>query len=81
MWHLYILQCSDKSLYTGIALDVKQRVREHAAGRGSAYVRSKLPVKLVYQESCRSRSSALKREAEIKQWTRREKLALIVDTF
>ena len=76
-WHLYILQCSDKSLYTGIALDVERRIREHTAGKGSAYVRSKLPIKLVYREPCRNKSSALKREAEIKGWTRRGKLAFL----
>ncbi len=78
MWHLYILQCSDKSLYTGIALDVKRRLREHSLGQGSRYVRSRLPAKLVYREALKNKSKALRREAEIKRLTRRQKLVLII---
>ena len=77
MWRVYLLQCSDGSLYAGIARDVRKRLATHRSGRGSRYVRSRLPVRLVYQESCRTRSRALKREAEIKGWTRRRKLALL----
>ena len=69
MWFLYILQCSDQSLYTGISTDVQRRIKEHSAGKGkgSRYVHGKLPVRLVYQERCKNRSSALKREAKIKK--------------
>ena len=76
-WHLYILRCGDKTLYTGIAVDIRRRLAEHRAGRGSKYVRSRLPVRLVYQEKLGSRSSALKREAQIKRLTRRTKLAML----
>lgn len=73
-WFIYMLRCRDGSLYTGIALDVARRVREHRSGKGSKYVRSRLPVRLVYREECASRSKALKREAAIKQWPREQKV-------
>ena len=77
LWFLYILQCKDKSLYTGISTDIKRRIKEHSKGEGSRALRGRLPVKLVYQESCGTRSAALKREAEIKKWPRKKKLALV----
>ncbi|MBI2094877.1 MAG: GIY-YIG nuclease family protein [Candidatus Omnitrophica bacterium] len=77
MWYLYILECADRSLYTGIALDVRRRVREHASGKGSRYTRSRLPVRLVYEETCGTRSWALKREVRVKRLTRRQKLDLV----
>ena len=77
MWHLYILRACDGTLYTGITLDVKRRIKTHHAGKGSRYLRGRLPAKLVYRESLPDRSSALKREARIKRMARREKLALI----
>ena len=77
LWFVYILRCADGSLYTGITNDVKRRCRQHTNGTASRYTRSRRPCKLVWQEAHRSRSSALKREAAIKTWTRREKLALI----
>ena len=76
-WFLYILQCKDKSLYTGISTNVERRIKEHSNGKGSRALRGKPPLKLVYQESYRSRSSALKREAEIKKWPRKKKLVLV----
>ena len=76
-WHVYLLRCRDGSLYTGITKDVSRRCEQHNAGTGSRYTRSRRPVILVYQESKRSRSLALKREAAIKTMTRREKEALI----
>ncbi|MFP4115606.1 MAG: GIY-YIG nuclease family protein [Candidatus Aenigmatarchaeota archaeon] len=77
MWHLYILRLSDGSLYTGISKDLERRLEEHRSGEGSKYVRSRLPCELVYKEEHGDRSSALKREAEIKSWPkeRKEKLA------
>ena len=76
-WFLYVLQCKDRSLYTGISTDVERRIQEHSKGRGSRCLRGKLPVRLIYQESCANRSAALKREAQIKKWSRKKKLALI----
>ena len=77
VWYVYILKCGDKSLYTGIALDIARRIKEHSSGKGSKYLRGRLPLKLVYSKEFRDRSSALKREAEIKRWTHDEKQVLI----
>jgi predicted GIY-YIG superfamily endonuclease len=76
-WFVYILRCADGTLYTGITKDLARRTRQHAGGTASRYTRSRRPVKQVYQESQRSQSLALKREAAIKKLTRRQKLALI----
>ena len=77
MWHLYMVRCGDGSLYTGVAIDPEQRLRQHNAGRGSRYVRSKGSAVLVYTETARSQSAARRREYEIKSWSREKKLALI----
>ena len=77
MWHVYIVCCKDKTFYTGTSTDVNRRVKEHNCKKGSRYTRSRLPVRLVYKEACSNKSKALKREAEIKAWTRKEKLNLI----
>src|ERR1051325_4537885 len=77
LWFVYILRCADGSLYTGIAKDVRRRCQQHNAGTASRYTRCRLPVKVMYQESQPTRSSALKREAAIKAMTRKAKLALI----
>ena len=77
IWFVYILRCADGTLYTGITKDLGRRTRQHNAGTASRYTRSRRPVKLVYQESQCSQSSALKREAAIKKLTRRQKLAMV----
>jgi len=77
MWHVYILRCSDGSFYTGITNDLDARIIRHNKRRASAYTRSRTPVKLVYKEAHRTKSKALKREIEIKDLTRKSKLALI----
>ncbi len=76
-WFVYRLRCADGTLYTGIINDVKRRCQQHNAGTASRYTRSRLPVKLAYQEPVASRSLALKQEAAIKAMSRREKLALV----
>jgi predicted GIY-YIG superfamily endonuclease len=76
-WFVYLLQCADGSLYTGVTKDVSRRCQQHNAGTASRYTRSRLPVELVYKERRTSRSLALKREAAIKAMSRLEKLALI----
>ena len=76
-WSVYLLRCGDGSLYTGITKHVKRRCQQHNAGTASRYTRSRLPVKMVYQEAAASQSLALKREAAIKAMTRAEKLAMI----
>lgn len=72
-----MLRCGDGSLYTGITTDVVRRLEAHRSGNGAKYTRGRLPLELVYQEECLNKSSALKRELEIKAMTRVEKLKLI----
>ncbi len=77
-WYVYIVRCNDDSLYTGITTELERRVDEHNTSKqAAAYTRARRPVTLVYSESLDSRASASKREYEIKQLTRKEKLALI----
>ncbi len=77
MYYLYILECEDKTLYTGITTDISRRFKEHLTGTGSRYAGARKPKKIVYFEKHASRSEASKREAEIKSWPRAEKLNLI----
>lgn len=74
---MYILRCGDGTLYTGITNDVDKRMATHAAGKGSKYVRAKLPLELIYTEKFETKSEALKRELAIKKLKREEKLKLI----
>ena len=74
---IYILQCRDGSLYTGIAKDVAQRLSEHSAGRASRYTRVRLPVTLAWSRRVRSWSLALREEYRIKHVPRAAKLALV----
>ena len=73
LWYLYVLQCSDNTLYTGITNDLGRRIKQHNNGTASRYTRSRLPVTLAYQERCRGRSNALKKEYAMKQLSREEK--------
>lgn len=77
MWHVYIVKCSDDSLYTGVTNDLPKRIKRHNQRRGGAYTRIRTPVTLVYKEPHRTHSQALKREAAIKDLPREKKLALI----
>ena len=73
-----MLKCSDDSLYTGITTDLDRRLDEHNnSPKGAKYTRNKRPVTLVYNESCEDKSSASKREVEIKKLSRAQKLELI----
>lgn len=74
---VYVLECSDGTLYTGWTTDVEARVKTHNSGNGAKYTRSRLPVKLVYFEELPDKSSALKRERAIKALSRAEKMRLI----
>lgn len=76
-WYVYILKCSDNTLYTGVTNDLDLRIKNHNLGTGAAYTRAHLPVALVYSEESPNRSEAQKREASIKKLSRLEKLALI----
>ena len=75
--HVYVLRCSDDTLYTGYTTDVDRRVREHDDGQAAKYTRGRTPVELVHEETFGSRSAAMSREAEIKAMTREEKLGLV----
>ena len=79
MYYVYIVECADKTLYTGIATELERRVEEHNnSEKGAKYTRVRRPVKLVYSEEYPDRSTASKREYEIKKkMSRAEKLALI----
>lgn len=77
-WYIYILKCSDESLYTGITTDLNRRVEEHNnSPKGAKYTRARRPVELVYSELYRDKSSAALREVNIKKLTRAKKLELI----
>ncbi len=77
MNYTYILECNDKSLYTGWTTDLEQRLVAHNLGRGAKYTRAHLPVKLVYYEEFATKEEAMKREYAIKQLSREEKVELI----
>lgn len=78
-WYLYILLCADTSLYIGISPDISKRVLTHNAGKGAKYTKTRLPVKLVYQEELEDHSQALKRELALKKLSRPEKLKLVAE--
>ena len=78
MYYLYILRCQDKTLYSGITVDLKRRVAEHNSSKlGAKYTRARRPVKLVYSKKYKNRSTASKAEVKIKKLSRQEKLKLI----
>ena len=77
-YFVYILKCSDDTLYTGITTDVKRRVKEHNnSDKGAKYTKLRRPVEVVYSEESEDRSSASKREYAIKKLKRKEKMELI----
>jgi putative endonuclease len=76
-WHIYVVRCADRTLYTGIARDLQARITQHNTGRGAKYTRSRRPVTLVYQEAAADRSAALRREHEIKRMAPQAKRALV----
>jgi putative endonuclease len=76
-YYVYILECSNKSLYTGITTDLERRFNEHRSGEGGRYTRANRPKKMRYFEEYPTRSDATKREMQIKSWPRTKKIALI----
>tara|TARA_Y100000588_G_C13825172_1_gene741127 strand:- start:405 stop:653 length:249 start_codon:yes stop_codon:yes gene_type:complete len=76
-WFVYILRCSDDSLYTGITNNLERRITQHNNGTGAKYTRNRAPVQLIYQEDCDDRASASQREYAIKQLSRIQKIELI----
>ena len=78
IWHVYIVRCSDGTLYTGITNDLEKRIEAHNSGKdGARYTRSRRPVKLVYSEKVESKSAAGKLEYQIKRMTRVKKMKMI----
>jgi predicted GIY-YIG superfamily endonuclease len=76
-WTVYILECGDTTMYTGISLNVEQRLATHEKGKGARYTKNRGPFALVYAEQKETHGEALKREREIKSLKRQEKLKLI----
>ena len=78
VYYLYIVKCADKTLYTGITVNLLRRVREHNEGKlGAKYLAGRRPVKLVYSKKFRNRSAASRAEYRMKQLSRPEKLKII----
>jgi putative endonuclease len=75
-YFVYLLECADKTIYTGITTDLLRRLAEHKHGVGSHYTRAHGAKKMLYSERHATRGAALRREAEIKRWTREKKLTL-----
>jgi putative endonuclease len=80
VWYIYIILCSDNSLYTGITTDPERRFREHADGSGAKYFRGRRPLRIVYLEGDHTRSSAGRRELKIKKMSHIDKTALVTVT-
>jgi len=76
-WFLYMLKCADASLYTGVAKDIEKRFKVHSAGKGARYTRARLPLEIVYRETCQSRTDALVREFKIKKMNPKRKRTLV----
>jgi putative endonuclease len=74
---VYILECSDGTLYTGYTTNIDHRIRQHDAGKGAKFTRSRRPVRLAYKERLASKSDALRREVQIKRMSRSSKLLLL----
>jgi putative endonuclease len=75
-WYVYVVECADGSLYTGIATDVAARVARHNDGEGARYTRGRRPVRVVHVEAAADRAAALRREWRIKRMTAQEKREL-----
>jgi putative endonuclease len=76
-YFVYILECANKTFYTGITTDLERRFKQHRTGKGGRYTSYNRPVRVLYSEEHTDRSSASKREAQIKKWPRAKKQALI----
>ena len=74
MWFVYVLICKDGSFYTGATNNLEKRFAEHKSGKGGRYTRSHRPVKVAYKEAFSAKSEALKKESEIKSWSREMKI-------
>ena len=81
MWFVYVLSCSDGSFYVGYSDNVKKRFLDHQKGKGGRYTRSHKPIRIVYSEQLDTKSEALKREFEIKSWSREKKIKTLNLSF
>ncbi len=81
MWFVYLICCSDNTLYCGITNDIDKRINKHNSGKGAKYTSGRLPVNLLYIEMVNDKSTALKRECAIKKLTKQQKLNLIESGF
>ncbi|MFH1837062.1 MAG: GIY-YIG nuclease family protein [Candidatus Omnitrophota bacterium] len=77
MWYVYILECSDQTLYIGTTTSLTERLDKHNKGKASKYTRGRIPVALKYHEEHPDKTSALKRELQLKRWSKTKKLALV----
>jgi len=77
MWYVYILECKNGVLYTGVTNDVNRRIENHRQGKGGQFTKRAGVNKLLFKEKFNSKTEATKRESQIKGWTKRKKLALI----
>ncbi len=76
IWYVYIIECRDKKLYVGIAKDVERRVALHNKGRACRFTKYRYPVRLLYAETCLGVNSAMKRERQLKGFSRKKKVEL-----
>ncbi len=76
-WALYIVECIDKTYYTGITTDIDRRIAQHNCGDGAKYTKGRAPVKLLYTEKFENRSDASKREIAIKSLSKEQKMVLV----
>jgi putative endonuclease len=77
MFWIYILQCADGSYYTGHTDNLEKRIREHDFGTFECYTKTRLPIKLVYQQACQTREECLRAEQRVKGWSRAKKAAMV----
>ncbi len=75
-WIVYILECKDKTLYTGITNNLERRIAQHQEGQGAKYTKGRGPLRLMYTETCEDRAIASQREYEIKQLSREQKIQM-----
>lgn len=78
-WYVYIVRCADSSLYIGITPNIEKRIALHNSGKGAKYTSGRGPVELLYNETHHDRSTATKREIELKKLSRKEKETLIAE--
>ena len=79
-YYFYLARCADDTLYSGYTVNIKEREQRHNEGRGARYTKARRPVKIVYSEEYQTKSEAMKREYEVKQWTKNQKMDLLTNT-